>query len=232
MSFEQLSTKYLGQTAEQYDRVRAGKKWESEQRATEQLLEYVAEGSAVLDIPVGTGRLFPFFTARNFHVCAMDVSPDMLDQARAAAHLTPGDIRFEMGDIRAIPYADGSFDLVTCVRFLNLVDSDGLEVVLAELARVSGDMLMIGIRYVTPLSDFVARPSNLLRLPARPVRLARRIGRGVLGARSDVRAHDRRAILRLLDRLGLDIFQERCVERRWDNTDYVMWLLQKRTTKT
>ena len=226
MSFAKVATKYVGQTAEEYDRVRAGRKWDSEHDAIEQLLAFVPEGSAVLDIPVGTGRLFPYFDARRFDVCGADVSVDMLAQAKAAARRC-GRIRLQQADIRSVPFADGSFDLVLCLRFLNMIDSVELELPLREMARVSRDKLLIGIRYVTPYSDLEATPADAARLLARPIRLARWLSHRAFGNRYDVVAHHKRFLCELLDRLGLKIVQTRYVERRWDNTDYVLWLLRK-----
>lgn len=227
MSFEKLSSKYVGATAEHYDRVRAGRKWDSEHEAIEHLLEHVADGARVLDIPVGTGRLLPYFKARGFATYGMDVSTDMLSQAEATAKSIGGDVRLEQSDIRSVPCADGAFDLVVCLRFLNMIDSDELKLVIQELARLSCDKLLLGIRYVTPLSD--VRPSSwdIMRLVFRPILTARRLGRRLLGPRSDIVLHRKAGLVELLSDLHLKVGEIRYVERRWDNTDYVLLLLQK-----
>jgi ubiquinone/menaquinone biosynthesis C-methylase UbiE len=218
--------KYVGQTAVDYDLVRAGRKWDAEHDAVEQLLAFVAEGSTVLDIPVGTGRLFRFFNARGFDVCGADISTDMLEQARTTADVCGGRIRLERADIRRLTFREDSFDLVVCLRFLNMIDSAELELALREMSRVSRGKLLIGIRYVTPYSDLQFTAWDLARLMARPVRAARWLFHRVFEKRYDVVAHDKNLLRELLNRLGLTIIQKRYVERRWDSTDYVMWLLQ------
>jgi SAM-dependent methyltransferase len=227
LPLEKLSTKYIGQTAEQYDRVRAGKTWDTEHDAIKQLLMHVPKGASVLDIPVGTGRLLPYFAARRFETCGIDVSEDMLTQARATAEAMGGGIRVQHGDIRSVPYPDRSFDLVVCLRFLNMIETDELAAILQELTRLSRDKLLVGIRYVMPFGDLGPKPSDVARLACRPILLARSLGRRVFGRRSDVIVHDKKFLMQLLGRHGLEVVRSRYVERRWDNTDYVLWLLQK-----
>lgn len=227
MSLEKLSTKYVGQTAEQYDRVRAGKKWDAEHDAIKQLLVHLARDVSVLDIPVGTGRLFPYFDARGFDICGVDVSSDMLAKARERADSIDRHVQLEQCDIRSVPHPDNSFDLVVCLRFLNMVDTTGLKLILAELARLSRDKLLIGIRYVSPLTDVRPLPWDIARLAFRPIQLVRSLGRAWLGPRSDVVVHDKRLIVELLEEVGMQLLDTRYVDRRWDNTDYVLWLLEK-----
>ena len=218
-----FARKYGGYTADEYECRRAGKKWDSENEAVEQLLAYIPEGSKTLDVPVGTGRLFPYFNARKFDTSGLDASADMLERARLAAEKVGGTVQLKEGDIRSLPYADGSFDLVVCVRFLNLIKRDGVEIVLRELTRVSRDKMLIGIRYIAPLRDLRPSSDDLVRLTSRPLWLAKWILRG-----SDMVIHKKKFVTGLIDRLGLTVVQTRYVERRWDGTDYVMLLLQKR----
>jgi ubiquinone/menaquinone biosynthesis C-methylase UbiE len=66
---------------------------------------------------------------------AFDFSPIMLERARAKAssrHLEY--IRFERGDAAALPYGDGSFDLVLCFNGLHCMPDPGTA--LSEMVRV------------------------------------------------------------------------------------------------
>jgi SAM-dependent methyltransferase len=217
-----FARKYGGYTADVYESRRVGKKWDSENEAVQELLEYIPEGSKVLDCPVGTGRLFRYFNARKFQTSGLDASADMLEQARMAAEKVGGTLSLKEGDIRSLPFPDGSFDLVVCVRFLNLIKRDGVEVVVPELTRVSGDKILIGIRYIAPLSDLRPKADDLVRLASRPLWLAKWLLRG-----SDMVIHKKKFVTGMIKRCGLTVVQTRYVERRWDGTDYVMLLLQK-----
>jgi demethylmenaquinone methyltransferase/2-methoxy-6-polyprenyl-1,4-benzoquinol methylase len=48
-------------------------------------------------------------------VIGSDVNPDMLAVAERKRPPGMDHVRFEVGDAAALPYADGAFDLVTCV---------------------------------------------------------------------------------------------------------------------
>ena len=222
MDFGNLSTKYLGSAAANYESERAGKKWHSEHAAVEQLLDHVEEGSRVLDIPVGTGRLIPYHKSRSFEVYGLDASPDMIAEARNYAAELSLDLKLVEGDIRSIPFEDGFFDLVVCLRFLNWIDKHGVEQAVAELARVSRRHVLIGIRYLTPFTDLGLRLSSPVRLGMRligfPQNRAHRWG---------LVYHDKDFIENLFRKVGLEVVEARHVERRLDGTDYVFFLLRK-----
>lgn len=221
-----MSTRYAGRNAENYERQRSGKKWVSEDRAVEQLLTHVGKGSSILDVPVGTGRFIPFFNARKFKTYGVDASADMIAQARTNAERIGARVRLIKGDILSLPYDDDTFDLVTCIRFLNLIDWRGVDLVLHELTRVSRDKIMIGVRYFTPFSDLQARPADLLRLAMRLIWFPRYVAH-----RRQLVFHDKQSLTKLLDSLGVEVLDRSYVERRWDGTDYVILLLRKRTSK-
>jgi ubiquinone/menaquinone biosynthesis C-methylase UbiE len=85
----------------------------------------------VLDLGTGTGRA-AFLVARRYpeaSVVGVDLAEDMLAEAR---RLTPPEladrVRFEEADAERLPYADGSFDVVTLANMIPFF---------AELARVT-----------------------------------------------------------------------------------------------
>lgn len=223
MDFDTLSSKYLGRVANEYEEKRLDYKWLAEQQAIEQLVQSIPKGSKVLDAPVGTGRLIPVLDRRGLDHVGLDVSADMLAQARECAERTGAKVSLQQGDIRHMNFPDGHFDAAVCLRFLNWVDSQGVADVLKELARVSRDRLLIGVRYLTPESelrmhgiDLVLRGSRLLRLPHIH---ARRHGM-IVHRKSDLES--------LFEKLRLSVLEECMIERRWDGTDYVFYVLGKR----
>ena len=69
----------------------------------------------LLEVPVGTGILtMPVYqTIPEADITCLDYSPDMMRQAREKAdclHLK--NVTFRQGDVGALPYADGAFDIV------------------------------------------------------------------------------------------------------------------------
>lgn len=153
MNYERLSTQYLGQTAEGYDAKRQKtQKWRHEQAAVHELLAKVPSGSTLVDIPVGTGRFFEFYKELDLRPTGLDISRDMITEAAAKASQLQLNVQLATGDIRNIPYPDGSFDLAVCVRFLNWVDHAGFRAAVAELTRVSSRYLLLGCAHFVPLS--------------------------------------------------------------------------------
>ncbi|HEX4307491.1 MAG TPA: class I SAM-dependent methyltransferase [Solirubrobacterales bacterium] len=68
-------------------------------------------GDTALDVACGTGRSFLPLLERGWTVTASDISPSMVELARAKATATA---RIEVADMRELPVF-GSFDLVCCL---------------------------------------------------------------------------------------------------------------------
>ena len=69
----------------------------------------------LLEVPVGTGILtMPVYqTIPEADITCLDYSPDMMRQARKKAdRLHLKNVTFRQGDVGALPYADGAFDIV------------------------------------------------------------------------------------------------------------------------
>lgn len=69
----------------------------------------------MLEVPVGTGILtMPVYqTLPKADVTCLDYSPDMMGQAKEKAEkLNLTNVKFQQGDVSALPFADGEFDLV------------------------------------------------------------------------------------------------------------------------
>jgi SAM-dependent methyltransferase len=103
----------------------------------EQLLDLAAvkPGERVLDAACGTGivaRLAAGRVGTDGAVTGTDVNEGML--AVAAAADTPGPVDWRTADVTALPFADRSFDLVTCQQGLQFVTE--APTVLREIRRV------------------------------------------------------------------------------------------------
>ena len=122
VEFDKLASKYRGSAARGYETARRGKKWAAEVKTAQELIRDVQSGSKVLDVPVGTGRLIPVLASHDLLVTGLDASADMLVEAKECATQAGAQVQLIQGDIRALPFADDSFQLVTCVRFLNWID--------------------------------------------------------------------------------------------------------------
>lgn len=95
----------------------------------------LAAADQVLDVGCGAGRLSLSLAEIAGHVTGIDLTPEMLDQAKAhQAELGIANIDWRQGDIQPLPFADGAFSLViTQATFHHLADPAS---VFAEMTRV------------------------------------------------------------------------------------------------
>ena len=96
---------------------------------------------SVLDTPGGTGRFAALVARAGRRLVLADLSAAMLAQARATG------VPRVQADALALPFAEGSFDLVLCMRFLFHVPRELQPQVLAELARVSRRFVAVDVRH-------------------------------------------------------------------------------------
>lgn len=133
----------------------------------------IAPGSKVLDVASGTGVVARAAARRaggEGHVTASDVSPPMLARASgiaAADGAAPIDYREASAD--ALPFADGSFDVVLCQQGLQFFPAR--EAALAEMRRVLRPGGVAGIAVWAeghPLEPFGVYGDELAAIGAEP----------------------------------------------------------------
>ena len=132
-------------------RSRSAARSEAEARLLGRLLDRIPPGPA-LDAPCGEGRLLRLLEARGFRPTGMDLSPGML-------RLAGGGIR---GRVQALPFRDGAFPLVVCHRFLHHLPREEQARVLGELARVSGEWILLSFFHPVSLHGLTRRIRSLL----------------------------------------------------------------------
>jgi SAM-dependent methyltransferase len=132
---EVARTSYRGEVAKGYEAHRVtGVEWEAEQEA---VLGFVTSGP-VLDVPVGTGRYLPIYHGYGMECVGVDISPDMLEQAKQKGT----DARLLIGDIFNLPFKDGEFSAAVCSRFLNWCNPDEMARAIKELRRVARTLIV------------------------------------------------------------------------------------------
>jgi SAM-dependent methyltransferase len=75
----------------------------------------VGEGDTVLDVACGAGNATIPAAATGARVTGLDLTPELLEAGRAAAAEAGVEIDWVEGDAEALPFEDGSFDVVLSV---------------------------------------------------------------------------------------------------------------------
>jgi len=100
-----------------------------EQPIIQRLLEPIPRGRA-LDAACGTGRYTRLLSELGHQVSAVDISPEMIERARAQAP----EVEFHTGSLELLPFPDQTFDLVMCG--LALTHLPEVSKAISEIARV------------------------------------------------------------------------------------------------
>src|SRR5947207_193093 len=108
-----------------------------------------APGTALLDAGCGSGLFAELAAERGVRVTGLDAAPGLIDYARRRVPAA----QFTVGDLEALPYPDGAFDLVTA--FNSVFYAADPRRVSAEMARVTGARghLIVRVRAVAEKSD-------------------------------------------------------------------------------
>ncbi|MGE3166979.1 MAG: class I SAM-dependent methyltransferase [Planctomycetota bacterium] len=124
-----------------------GRRWErgfarwKHERKLGILARWLAPARSVLEVACGPGR-FPSAVAGRFAV-ALDLSAAMLREYR----LRGAGVHLVRADASRLPFADGSFETVTCIRYLSHLRGEFRATVLAELVRVTSNEVIIDGRH-------------------------------------------------------------------------------------
>jgi hypothetical protein len=102
---------------------------------------------AILNIPfdarvldVGGGSSFSYYLAERVETCTvLDIDQKVGDELELIKNHTRkfGNIFFRLGDARAIPYPDNTFDCITCISVLEHMDNKNILAAFSEMMRVT-----------------------------------------------------------------------------------------------
>jgi SAM-dependent methyltransferase len=100
--------------------------------------------ATVLDVPSGAGRFSGEILRRSRRTVAGDSSGAMLRLARRAARHEDGWLGGVQLSAKVLPFRDGSFDCVVCIRFLHHFPTpEERREILASLRRVTRDAVLV-----------------------------------------------------------------------------------------
>jgi SAM-dependent methyltransferase len=120
----------------------------------------VLPGADLLDAGCGTGRYGIELARRGYVVHGIDMSPELVDEARRSAAGDLKSVSFAVGDILALPAA--RYDAILCRGVLNdLVDDDSRRAVFASFSQAlrPAGVLILDVR------DWAASAARKVREP-------------------------------------------------------------------
>jgi len=119
------------------ERVRAGHDVYREYYNNPAMLEFIGDlrGREVLDLGCGEGYQTRILARRGAHMTGIDLSPRMIEFARAEERRSPLGIRYQQASFTDLGvFADDSFDAI--VSFMALMDGPGFSDAMREIRRV------------------------------------------------------------------------------------------------
>jgi ubiquinone/menaquinone biosynthesis C-methylase UbiE len=105
-------------------------------------------GMRVLDVATGTGNLAIPAAKTGADVTGVDIAPNLIEQATARAEAEGVKAKFEVGDAEAMPYEDGTFDVV--MTMFGAMFAPRPDVTASELKRVCKSGGLIAMANWTP----------------------------------------------------------------------------------
>ena len=113
-----------------------------------------ASGRRALDLATGTGDIAFGLASSGAEVVGLDITPRMIELARAKPAHRSGGCRFLVGDMLALPFPDESFDIVTTGYGLRNVPD--LAAAIDEISRVlKPGGLALSLDFNRPANRFV-----------------------------------------------------------------------------
>jgi len=102
------------------------------------LKKLLSKNKKILDLACGFGRFTIPLAKQGYSVEGIDISPNLLKEAKKRAKEENLKIKFRLGDMRKLPYKDKSFDTIICMwsAFIELHKKQDQIKALKEMLRI------------------------------------------------------------------------------------------------
>ncbi len=168
--------RYYTWRASNYD---AGTEFEVEHHAEAIRRAGIQEGQRVLEVACGTGRAavdLARAVGPDGRLDALDLTEAMLNKAKAKIQKEgfTGRVHFQQGNARALPYPDGTFDLLYNGYMFDLIPLESFQPILKEFNRVlkpGGKLVLVNMSKPDARLTFYEKiyQKGWAMMPCRPV---------------------------------------------------------------
>ena len=146
------------EAAETYDRIRfdsfKGKLADKrEKEIIGKFLKVLPEGSLVLDLACGTGRITEFLLSKGYKVCGVDISKEMLDFARKRLSGFGDLVKFRQAEAENLPFEGKIFDSATCIKLFGHIPPETRIKILQELKRAIKGPFVVAYYLSEPIAN-------------------------------------------------------------------------------
>lgn len=102
------------------------------------LKKLLSKNKKILDLACGFGRFTVPLAKQGYNIEGIDISPNLLKEAKKRAKEENLEIKFKLGDMRRLPYKDKSFDTIICMwsAFIELHKNQDQIKAVKEMLRI------------------------------------------------------------------------------------------------
>ncbi|MEM2479082.1 MAG: class I SAM-dependent methyltransferase [Candidatus Pacearchaeota archaeon] len=79
------------------------------------IIKFLKKSDKVLDLACGYGRITIPLAKKGYRIEGLDISPNLIKEAKKRAKKLRLKLKFKIADMRALPYKDNSFDKILCL---------------------------------------------------------------------------------------------------------------------
>ncbi len=151
----------FGLTAEDYGRFRAG--FPASLFARLEAGDVIAPGLRVLDLGTGTGSLGRGFAGRGCRVVGLDLSTDLIAEARAQDDAAGLASAYLAGSAERVGLADGAFDIVAAGQCWHWFDRPAAAREARRLLKPGGRLVIAHFDWIPLAGNLVAATEDLIR---------------------------------------------------------------------
>jgi ubiquinone/menaquinone biosynthesis C-methylase UbiE len=124
-----------------------------EKRIIKEFMSYLPQGSLVLDLACGSGRITEFLLSQGYEVWGIDISKEMLEVAKKKVASFGGLAKFCQAEAENLPFEKNFFDSATCLKLFGHIPPEVRVKILKEVKRVTKGPFIVAYYISGPIAN-------------------------------------------------------------------------------